>query len=543
MARIKDVVDECLLIATAFSDISSSTYNEQGAVNFEDNDKIYPHFLFDKRSVTIAVNKFAHASSLPSKSTYTQTIYFQDLYNEGEKVSTDLQTKQDALQLIAERYIAELRNRNESGRNGFYIGGVTYNITDETHNDRLVEIGATVEIIVMVESCTTGSFTYAGVEQPTNLVKTSNTDTSISIGWVDNATAETNYEVWRSLDCVSWTLLATIAANSVSYTDSGLANETPYAYKVRAITSTDNGEFSNIIMACTDSSLVVCLDATDTIKDSAGTILYTNVIASGGTNNQTIVDSVVFNSGFPASYTQNILAQGSLQLPDITHTDSDLSPITLPAQTPMVCTPATTQSGIAYDRPEITGQTTSYRTGDDADNLSNGVYDYTPPAYPTSYAKLDYSTPSTAWKTLVSNNAFGNKDRFTDDTGGQTYTNPYVIDHLTGLGIYTPMQGANQNWNTNIDEAQASTLLGYSDWRMANLNEALATTNFSEAAMSTAPFSFASSPSVVQTSTTQHNNTSNYMRLVRTAYPTVAAEAKTTAAAARAYLLVRTHYT
>ena len=48
MANISDVVDECLVVSTAFTEISSDTYNEVGAVNFEDNDKVYPYFLFDK---------------------------------------------------------------------------------------------------------------------------------------------------------------------------------------------------------------------------------------------------------------------------------------------------------------------------------------------------------------------------------------------------------------------------------------------------------------------------------------------------------------
>ena len=37
MSRFKEVIDECLLVAQAFTDISSDTYQELGAVNFEDN--------------------------------------------------------------------------------------------------------------------------------------------------------------------------------------------------------------------------------------------------------------------------------------------------------------------------------------------------------------------------------------------------------------------------------------------------------------------------------------------------------------------------
>lgn len=61
-----------------------------------------------------------------------------------------------------------------------------------------------------------------------------------------------------------------------------------------------------------------------------------------------------------------------LELPNITHTDSDLSSVVLPAQTPMICTPC---SGGAKrsSEPYKTGETVVYSTGDAADiNSGNG---------------------------------------------------------------------------------------------------------------------------------------------------------------------------
>lgn len=380
MARIQAVVDEFLVVANASTDISSDTYNELSAINWEDNDKNYPLLLFDKRSVEVAIDKFSR-NNLPSRSTYTQTIYFLNTYTETEKASTTLQAKQDALMVIAEQYFAEVRRRNKSGENGFYVGDINaVKPIDETHNDRLIQLSYTVELQVMLTGCSLGSFDYGGLEQPTNLVCSSNSDTSITIGWTDNATAETNYEVWRSADGVTFSLLSTIAADSTSHTDSGLPSETPYAYKVRAIDSTNNGKFSDQILCCTD-------------------------------------------------------------------------------------TPIVAQSGIAYQRPSLTGQTTIYRTGDDGWHLSNGTYDYTPPVYPVSYAQLD------TFITLVDNNAFGNKNRFTDENGLQVYTNEYVIDHLTGLGWDFDLDVNTYSWNDTIDNAIASSKYSYTDWRIPNVKE------------------------------------------------------------------------
>jgi hypothetical protein len=126
-------------------------------------------------------------------------------------------------------------------------------------------------------------------------------------------------------------------------------------------------------------------------------------------------------------------------------------------------------SGIAYDRPILTGQSTSYQTGDDAWHVSNGTYDYTPPTYPVSYSKLDTSHAS-PFLNLESNNAFGNKDRFTDDAGGQTYTNAYTIDHLTGLGWKTTLE-TGTTWSGAITAANAATDFSYSDWRVPSRKE------------------------------------------------------------------------
>lgn len=159
MARIKDIVDECLTVADAYVDISSSTYNELSAVNWEDNDKSFPLFLFDKRNTNITVDKFSR-THLPASSTYTATLYFLDTYTESEKVSTDLQTKQDTLTDYAYKYFAELRSRNVSGANGFYLGSITYQPIDEAHSGRLIQLAVNVEFIVKLESCTLGSFSY-----------------------------------------------------------------------------------------------------------------------------------------------------------------------------------------------------------------------------------------------------------------------------------------------------------------------------------------------------------------------------------------------
>jgi len=103
-----------------------------------------------------------------------------------------------------------------------------------------------------------------------------------------------------------------------------------------------------------------------------------------------------------------------------------------------------------------TGQTTSYRTGDDGDLEAGRATDFT---------------------TLASNNPFGNTNRFTDELGGTTYTKNIVIDWSTYngtnvLGYYRTVSGTDITWNAAIDAALALSITGFtSGWRLANKKE------------------------------------------------------------------------
>ena len=146
-----------------------------------------------------------------------------------------------------------------------------------------------------------------------------------------------------------------------------------------------------------------------------------------------------------------------------------------------------TPSGIAYQRPQLTGQMTSYRTGDDGHHLSAGTYDYVPPSNPLYTAELDYNSAD-PFNTLKNPNAFGTLYRFTDNLGNQDYIDQrYIIDHLTGLGWYNYSIALGYDWATYIDWAEALNTEGYDDWRIANYHEATSIYNY-ETGMNVAPF-------------------------------------------------------
>lgn len=102
-----------------------------------------------------------------------------------------------------------------------------------------------------------------------------------------------------------------------------------------------------------------------------------------------------------------------------------------------------------------TGQTTSYRTGDDGD-IEAGR--------------------DTSFSVLANNNPFGNTNRFTDELGGQTYTNNIVIDWSTYDGStvlgWRKTITTGKTWEQAVDGALAVSIGSFTaGWRLPNVNE------------------------------------------------------------------------
>lgn len=74
-------------------------------------------------------------------------------------------------------------------------------------------------------------------DAPSDLAATPIDGTQIDLSWTDNATNETEYRVYRKFGGLSWSLHDTIAADSTSYSDTGLDDGVEYDYKVAAANS------------------------------------------------------------------------------------------------------------------------------------------------------------------------------------------------------------------------------------------------------------------------------------------------------------------
>lgn len=132
-------------------------------------------------------------------------------------------------------------------------------------------------------------------------------------------------------------------------------------------------------------------------------------------------------------------------------------------------------TGNYYRRSTLSDQTTSYAVGDDGWHLANGTFDYVGPANPATISQLDHAAAN-PFLTLRQVNSFATLDRFTDSVGGQNYDGTggsltdYIIDHLTGLGWFRIKQPT-QFWAQQVAAANASTILGFTDWRLPTRKE------------------------------------------------------------------------
>lgn len=169
-----------------------------------------------------------------------------------------------------------------------------------------------------------------------------------------------------------------------------------------------------------------------------------------------------------------------------------------------------------------TGQTTSYRTGDDGDIEAGRATNFT---------------------TLASNNPFGNTNRFTDELGGTTYTNRIRIDWSTYngsnvLGYYQLSSPLLQTWNQSIDWAYLLSVSTFtSGWRLPNINELMNLMNWSLSAnLNYSPFSLASISH--WTSTTNNNDTASALIVISNSTNSLLNYAKTNTR--NTYFAVRT---
>ncbi|MFN0098938.1 MAG: fibronectin type III domain-containing protein [Gemmatimonadaceae bacterium] len=88
---------------------------------------------------------------------------------------------------------------------------------------------------------------------PSNPAAVTNSPTSATITWLDNANNETSYRVERctGVDCTNFLQIASVAVNTVSYADGGITLNNVYNYRIRAVNAVGPSAYTSVVTATT----------------------------------------------------------------------------------------------------------------------------------------------------------------------------------------------------------------------------------------------------------------------------------------------------
>lgn len=110
-------------------------------------------------------------------------------------------------------------------------GNIVIRFTDGAAIKRERKDTLTVDYLVGVIERASDPITDPSV--PSDLTTTAASSTSVSLNWTDSDT-ETGYDIWRYNTAAGWGLAGSVAANTTTFLDTGLAASTTYSYVVRA---------------------------------------------------------------------------------------------------------------------------------------------------------------------------------------------------------------------------------------------------------------------------------------------------------------------
>lgn len=211
-----------------------------------------------------------------------------------------------------------------------------------------------------------------------------------------------------------------------------------------------------------DNEIITAPDATLHLKKQSGGTIHVEAIPSGVTENYLVADNnITVNQVNPFS----IHATDSLNIRLHNQSGGDITPqsVVYQGNSNHVTITVNTSSFVPVGQTlQKTGQTISYNQHDDGATQRGRLTNFT---------------------TLPSNNPFGNTNRFTNKTGGQTYTNSVAFDWSTYNGstvlAYYFGDANTRPWATQLSQYKNTVIDGLRDWDLFNIYEAMNIMNFS----------------------------------------------------------------
>lgn len=235
------------------------------------------NLLDDKDSVTSTtvtlVNGFQWYVASGMRPGNGRTVYPQDVIRTGVyEGSTTVRTIVVSGLSTTKKYNFVFFGSHEDGFKGitnFTINAQTVSLNATYNINKTVQINgvipdATGKVTITVVKAAGQDYAYLSAMviqgyastqtllSPTDLRIVDIKRNSVGLQWQDRSFDETGFEVYRSSTRNgTYSLVATLAANTTTYTNSGLAANTPYYYMVRAILNTTKSNFSNVVNATT----------------------------------------------------------------------------------------------------------------------------------------------------------------------------------------------------------------------------------------------------------------------------------------------------
>jgi len=150
---------------------------------------------------------------------------------------------------------------------------------------------------------------------PTDITGVAAGPTKIDLSWTNNAAVVSRFELWRSpATNANYELAALLYSDAITYTDSLLAPNTVYYYKLRAVNEAGASDYSNEINVATTANpvTIVTLSAIPTQNITNDDVVAVNLIASSD-----LGTSVTYSAtGLPsfAAITSNADNSGTITL-------------------------------------------------------------------------------------------------------------------------------------------------------------------------------------------------------------------------------------
>ena len=265
----------------------------------------------------------------------------------------------------------------------------------------------------------------------------------------------------------------------------------------------------------------VCDDGFANIKDTDDNVINLLTVPSGDNIPYNVADSEITI----ATHTFSVLATGSLNVP-IVDTDGNTVSTTLVAGEVVVDDLPCSAGGVTRSTAALmkTGQTTSYATGDDGDLQKGRDTDF----FTLKEVPVNNDSSATVNTTL---------NRFTDELGGQNYTNDIVIDWSTFDGVEVLGWSKHDyitldTWSNFLASALAYSIGSFtSGWYLPNIMQLMSLPWFgsSQKMQYPSPYNnaFDIASNVFWSSTTDTNNISNALYLATNSSRQIIALAKT----------------